>query len=113
MFRKTKALVLGFVLFGCSQPAEMPPIATVSTGGGGVTATVTNGAGGAGGSAAGGMTMASGSGVGVGGAGGAVAMIAPDFSLIDDNAASPKYLQPVSPRDYLKRVSGWYFGHST
>jgi len=21
--------------------------------------------------------------------------------------------QPVSPRDYLMRVSAWYFGHST
>ncbi|MBL9023754.1 MAG: hypothetical protein JNL21_16290 [Myxococcales bacterium] len=52
------------------------------------------------------------------GAGGAPAMLAvgdlvPDFSLLDVNPASPTANQPVSPRDYLQRVSGWYFGHST
>jgi hypothetical protein len=52
------------------------------------------------------------------GAGGAPYMLAvgdlvPDFSLLDVNPASPTANQPVSPRDYLQRVSGWYFGHST
>lgn len=43
----------------------------------------------------------------------AVGDLAPDFSLLDVNPASPTANQPVSPRDYLQRVSGWYFGHST
>ncbi|HPM82701.1 MAG TPA: hypothetical protein PLF81_18485 [Candidatus Anammoximicrobium sp.] len=33
----------------------------------------------------------------------------PDFLLEDANSASPTYQQPVSPRDYLEQVSGWYF----
>ncbi len=33
-----------------------------------------------------------------------------DFSLTDYNATSPTYQQPVSPRDYLEQVSGWYLG---
>lgn len=37
----------------------------------------------------------------------------PDFSLIDENATSPTAGDPVSPRDYLTKVSGWYFGHAT
>jgi hypothetical protein len=36
-----------------------------------------------------------------------------DFSLADVNETSPSFGQPVSPRDYLERVSGWYFGHAT
>ena len=36
-----------------------------------------------------------------------------DFSLIDVNTLSPTSGDPVSPRDYLCKVSGWYFGHST
>jgi hypothetical protein len=43
----------------------------------------------------------------------AVGDLAPDFSLLDVNPASPTSGQPVSPRDYLQRVSGWYFGHAT
>ena len=39
--------------------------------------------------------------------------VVPDFSLIDVNPASPTHGQPVSPRDYLQQVSGWYFGHAT
>ena len=35
-----------------------------------------------------------------------------DFSLIDKNSTSPTYQQPVSPRDYLGHVSGWYLGAS-
>ncbi len=43
----------------------------------------------------------------------AVGDLAPDFMLVDVNPASPTANQPVSPRDYLQRVSGWYFGHAT
>ena len=35
----------------------------------------------------------------------------PDFSLEDVNSASSTYQQPVSPRDYLEQVSGWYFAN--
>ena len=37
----------------------------------------------------------------------------PDFGLVDVNPTSSTYQQAVSPRDYLKQVSGWYFGHAT
>lgn len=37
----------------------------------------------------------------------------PDFSLVDVNPNSLLYNVPVSPRDYLQKVSGWYFGHAT
>lgn len=37
----------------------------------------------------------------------------PDFQLVDVNPASPTYAQSVSPRDYLQKVSAWYFGHAT
>lgn len=36
-----------------------------------------------------------------------------DFSLVDVNTTSPTAGDPVSPRDYLAKVSGWYFGHAT
>lgn len=36
-----------------------------------------------------------------------------DFGLVDVNSTSSTYEQVVSPRDYLKQVSGWYFGHAT
>ena len=36
-----------------------------------------------------------------------------DFGLVDVNPTSSTYEQVVSPRDYLKQVSGWYFGHAT
>jgi len=36
-----------------------------------------------------------------------------DFALVDVNSTSSTYQQAVSPRDYLKQVSGWYFGHAT
>ena len=36
-----------------------------------------------------------------------------DFSLTDVNATSATFDEPVSPRDYLGKVSGWYFGHAT
>ena len=34
----------------------------------------------------------------------------PDFSLADVNPASPTFEQQVSPRDYLGKISAWYFG---
>jgi len=37
----------------------------------------------------------------------------PDFSLTDVNSTSSTYGQPVSPRDHLRKVSAWYFGHAT
>lgn len=49
---------------------------------------------------------------GTGGVGGAPAVV-PDFSLLDLNSTSPTFAQPVSPRDHLMKVSGWYFGHAT
>jgi hypothetical protein len=36
-----------------------------------------------------------------------------DFSVRDVNPNSPRYEEMVSPRDYLGRVSAWYFGHAT
>jgi len=39
--------------------------------------------------------------------------VAPDFTLEDVNPASPTAAQDVSPRDYLTKVSAWYFGHAT
>jgi hypothetical protein len=41
------------------------------------------------------------------------AEMVPDFTLTDVNLTSSSYDQPVSPRDYLGQVSGWYFGHAT
>jgi hypothetical protein len=38
---------------------------------------------------------------------------AADFHLLDVNPASPRHDDKVSPRDYLDRISAWYFGHST
>lgn len=66
-------------------------------------------------------TTTTGAGAGVGGtasSGGAPPMLAvgdlvADFSLLDVNPTSSTANQAVSPRDYLQRVSGWYFGHST
>lgn len=39
--------------------------------------------------------------------------LVPDFALSDENPASASHGQLVSPRDYLGKVSAWYFGHST
>ena len=36
-----------------------------------------------------------------------------DFSLPDANPSSPSFGQPISPRDYLNQVSGWYFIKAT
>ena len=43
-------------------------------------------------------------------AAGAWAQPVPDFSLLDVNPESLRGGQPVSPRDYLLQVSGFYFG---
>lgn len=37
----------------------------------------------------------------------------PDFSLRDHNPNSATYNQQVSPRDYIGRLSAWYFGSAT
>lgn len=44
---------------------------------------------------------------------GPVGEVLPEFALVDVNPASTTYEGPVSPRDYLEMVSGWYFGHAT
>lgn len=41
------------------------------------------------------------------------ALAVPDFALADLNPASTRYGQSVSPRDYMEKVSGWYFIHAT
>lgn len=42
-----------------------------------------------------------------------VGEVAPDFALEDVNPSSATAGQDVSPRDYLGKVSAWYFGHAT
>lgn len=37
----------------------------------------------------------------------------PAFALRDTNATSTTSGQEVSPRDFLERVSGWYFTHAS
>ena len=37
----------------------------------------------------------------------------PDFALEDVNATSPRFGESISPRDYLRQVSVYYFGQST
>lgn len=37
----------------------------------------------------------------------------PVFEIVDVNPNSATYNQEVSPRDYLKKVSAWYFGSAT
>jgi hypothetical protein len=37
----------------------------------------------------------------------------PEFSLEDENPASPTAGTLVSPSDVLSSASAWYFGHST
>jgi hypothetical protein len=36
-----------------------------------------------------------------------------DFALVDVNPNSATHLASVSPRDYVGRISAWYFGHAT
>ncbi len=38
--------------------------------------------------------------------------LVPEFDLVDENPASPSYLETVSPRDYIGQVSAWYFGNA-
>jgi hypothetical protein len=37
----------------------------------------------------------------------------PDFLLEDCNPGSPSVGQKISPRQYLGKISAWYFGAST
>ncbi len=37
----------------------------------------------------------------------------PEFATPDVNPASARYNSDVSPRDYLRKISAWYFGHAT
>lgn len=39
--------------------------------------------------------------------------MAPDFALEDANPNSPTATEDVSPRDYVGKVSAYYFGHAT
>lgn len=48
-----------------------------------------------------------------GGADAGVLAVAPEFSLVDLNPTSASTGRVVSPRDYLERVSGWYFTHAS
>ncbi len=41
------------------------------------------------------------------------ATLMPDFTLTDVNPNSATTDAAVSPRQYLQRISAWYFGHST
>ena len=43
---------------------------------------------------------------------GGMAAIA-DFSLLDVNPTSARADTLVSPRDYIGRITAWYFGHAT
>ena len=36
----------------------------------------------------------------------------PDFQLMDANPNSMRYNTPVSPRDYISQVSGYYFANA-
>ena len=38
--------------------------------------------------------------------------LVPDFALVDLNTSSPTNGHTISPRDYKKRISGWYFIHA-
>ncbi len=37
----------------------------------------------------------------------------PDFALVDMNDTSATSGDAVSPRDFLQKVSGWYFTHAS
>ncbi len=38
--------------------------------------------------------------------------IVPDFKILDVNPNSATYGDSISPRDYLGKISCWYFGHA-
>ncbi len=40
-------------------------------------------------------------------------LVVPDFQLVDVNTNSDLHDEMISPRDYMGRVSGWYFIHTT
>lgn len=44
---------------------------------------------------------------------GPIAQTAPAFALEDVNDTSRTHGDSLSPRDYVGRISVWYFGHST
>jgi len=106
---------------GCSGDVTDPAASsTAAVGSGGAStstaSTTASGMGGTGGAATGtGGIGQGGAGTGgVGGTGGAmIAEVVPDFTILDVNPSSGTFDQPVSPRDYLMRVSAWYFGHAT
>ncbi|MCC6526147.1 MAG: hypothetical protein IT373_26100 [Polyangiaceae bacterium] len=133
---------LGAVAFAaCSddERAHWPPASAATTNGTTTSTTSTGSSGGDGGGGAGAAAGAGGGaagqagapaggsggagGLGFGGFGGAgggapafalvAGALAPDFILEDVNPNSATSGQPVSPRQFLMRVSGWYFGHST
>ena len=39
--------------------------------------------------------------------------VEPEFRLEDVNTSSERLGDSVSPRDYLQKVTGWYFGWAT
>jgi len=40
-------------------------------------------------------------------------VVVQDFSIQDVNESSQRFEQAISPRDYLGKISAWYFGHAT
>ncbi len=132
----TIAPFVALVAFACDSGRETPQgsggatttattttsSTSTSTSASGSVTTSTTSVGGAGGAAGAGGMNAGGAGgqllAGAGGSGGmasgvAVGWLVSDFSVVDVNPNSATYNQAVSPKDYLKQVSGWYFGHST
>ena len=43
----------------------------------------------------------------------AVSQSAPPVALLDANATSPSFGEPILTEDYLGTISAWYFGRST
>jgi hypothetical protein len=39
--------------------------------------------------------------------------LVPDFALVDTNSTSTLSGTEVSPRQFMQKVSGWYFTHSS
>lgn len=44
---------------------------------------------------------------------GSTAPLVPDFALQDVNSTSASSGQSVSPRQFMEKVSGWYFTHAS
>jgi len=128
-------VLLACAATGCGEDrvGRLPSTPFSEATNGGATATGGHGPGASGGSAgaggsgamggggiagSGGTAGAAGSGLGGAGGSGGGAPCDPvgqvsDFQLLDKNPNSPSYDAPVSPRDYLQRVSGWFFGYAT